>query len=107
MEETPQEFRLPRLPAELDELAAGMDQQAVAARTGTALGGHSDPFHFFGRVAFALRAAASQIRSDHPAPPVSKAASLEVDPPQPPEPGEKAPTPVSAQPPSPAKGGKR
>lgn len=65
-----------QLTAQLDSLAGGMDQQAIASRSGTALGGHPYPEFFYGQVAVALRAAALMIRHLSkepitPAPPVA------------------------------------
>jgi hypothetical protein len=45
-----------------EELAAGLDQQAVAAQTGTAMGGVPYPHHFYRKCATAFRAMAAHMK---------------------------------------------
>lgn len=88
--------------AECDQFAAGLQQQAIAAQSGTAMGGHPNPSFFNGRAASLLKAAADLLR---PAPkpsdgPAGDPAAPPVPPPNPPEP---APTPKPVQAEQPAK----
>ena len=83
------------LPAELESIAAGLEQQAIVARAGTAMGGMSDPSYFFGQAATLARRAAEVIRKDHPLPP------------PPPEPVVEQPAPATAASPEPVAAGKK
>lgn len=49
-------------------LAGGMDQQATASQSGTALAGHPNPGFFYGDVAAKLRLAADMIEKNAPKP---------------------------------------
>lgn len=55
--------------AECAALADGMGQQAAAAASGSALGGHPNPGFYFNRVAHVLAAAAKLLAPAVPAPP--------------------------------------
>lgn len=85
-------------PAQLEALlrdqASGLEQQAIAAQQGSALGGHPFPAYFYGRTAEVCRAGAAMIRQrlltpGHPAAPgphppaASGVASAPINPPAP------------------------
>ena len=95
-QELPPDLRLPLLPDTLDEMSRAMEQQAVVAKTGTAMGGHSDPFFFFGKIAAALKIAASQIRKDNPPAPPEPAPAPESKVAPVPPPAEKKTRPAPA-----------
>lgn len=58
-----------QLADECMSMHGGMIQQAIASRTGSALGGHPNPEFLFGRVATVLEAAANALRALAPPPP--------------------------------------
>lgn len=67
------------LAAECAALAEGMEQQANAARSGTALSGHPHPNYFYGKVAHTLRAAAQMVKGLVPEPkPKTEAAKVDA-----------------------------
>lgn len=51
---------------ECEQMAAGLQQQAIASQTGTAMGGHPNPAYFNGRAAALMKAAADLIRKSLP-----------------------------------------
>lgn len=75
------------LAAQLEDFASGVDQQAVASRSGTALAGHPYPEFFFGRVAELMRRGAAALRKLPPSPAPEPTGTPEppADAPKPPE----------------------